>query len=186
MKKIAIIVGNNMNDYDVFVPLDLWTKAGLIVNLISIEKKNSISLESGFKISCSTTIDKVNLLQFHGIYIPGGLGVENFSYKSWPQKDNEILKKFINSLSKIIENTENKYLLLTEESSLVLNELEVLVDFNKNTIFNEEKEAIKLIGNTVFVKGKIILNDFAIEVAKLLLESKNKDKLNRLETLIFN
>lgn len=185
MKKIAIIVGNNMNDYDVFVPLDLWTKAGLIVNLISIEKKNSVALESGFKVSCSTTIDKVNLLQFNSIYIPGGIGVENFSYKSWPQKDNEILIKFINSLSKIIENDEKKYLLLTEESSRILNELEVLVDFNKNSIFDDQKESIKLLGNTIFVKGKVILNDFAIEVAKLLLESKNNEKLKKLESLIY-
>ncbi|MDE6473349.1 MAG: DJ-1/PfpI family protein, partial [Ureaplasma sp.] len=77
MKKIAIILANGMKDYEVIIPLYIWKKCGYSVSLVSIEKKNSILLETGFKLTCSDILEKINLSQYGAIYIPGGEGISS-------------------------------------------------------------------------------------------------------------
>mgnify|MGYP002507290659 FL=1 len=76
MKKIGIILANEMRDVDLFIPLAIWRKAKIGVDLISIEKKNSIMMESGVKVGCNATFDIVNTSQYNALYFPGGIGVE--------------------------------------------------------------------------------------------------------------
>ena len=74
MVRVAVIVANKSEDIETIVPVDIWRRAGIIVKLISIEKKKSLILSNGMKISCDDILAKENLSKYNAIYLPGGLG----------------------------------------------------------------------------------------------------------------
>ena len=101
--KIAIMVATASEDIEVIVPTDLWRRSGMIVELISIEKKNTVVLQSGTKISCNSTIDKTNLSQYTAIYMPGGEGhLKYLDIKANPKLRKNLEKDFLNNKDKYI------------------------------------------------------------------------------------
>lgn len=185
MKKIAIIVANEMNDYEIFVPTFLWRKAGLTVHLVSVEKKNSVVLETGSKISCFATLDKVNLSQYHALYIPGGAGVERLKHENWPSKNQEQMNKFINHLLKF-RTEDKKFLLTTDSGAEILHYLNLLQDariagMDEDFQPTDSHEELLISGNLISVKGLLSLNDFAIQVIESLEgNQKQSEKISRL------
>lgn len=79
MIRIAVIVANKSEDIETIVPVDIWRRAGLIVKLISIEKKKSLILSYGSKLSCDDVLSKENLSKYNAIYLPGGEGHLKFN-----------------------------------------------------------------------------------------------------------
>lgn len=79
MVRIAVIVANKSEDIETLVPVDIWRRAGIIVKLISIEKKKSLILSHGIKISCDDILSKENLSKYNAIYLPGGQGHLKFN-----------------------------------------------------------------------------------------------------------
>ncbi|MGL4647608.1 MAG: DJ-1/PfpI family protein [Mycoplasmoidaceae bacterium] len=117
--RIGVMVANSSEDIEVIVPTDLWRRSGIIVELISIEKKNSIVLQNGVKISCNHVIDKVNLSQFNALYLPGGAGhLKYLDPKASPKLKNTLLKDFYNK--------KNKYILAMCASPSVLIEWDLI------------------------------------------------------------
>lgn len=92
--KIAIMVALESEDMEVIIPYDLWKRAGISVEKISVEKKNTIALQSGTKIYCEETLDKTNLDRFSAIFLPGGKGHEKFLDEKFCKKLHEKLFKF--------------------------------------------------------------------------------------------
>lgn len=184
MKKIAIILANEMNDYEIFVPTYLWRKAGFTVNLVSVEKKNSVILETGSKISCFATLDKVNLSQYHALYIPGGTGVERLKYENWPNKNQDQINKFVSNLVKFRTDSK-KYLLTTFSGAEILHYLNLLQNTriagmsNDFTPLKDCHEELLISDNLVSVKGLISLNDFALEVIKLVDSKELNEKISK-------
>ena len=44
---IAIIVANQCEEMEVIIPADIWRRAGISVQIISIEKKKSLIMQNG-------------------------------------------------------------------------------------------------------------------------------------------
>lgn len=169
MKKIAIILANEINDIELFVPLTIWRKAKLVVDLISIEKKNSIMTESGVKVGCNSTFDIVNTTQYHGLYIPGGKGVDRFFNQNWPVKNAAGPTKLFKTLE-TFRLEKNKAILLTAGSSSILDHYKLigktrLAGFDKEYNRDENiKEEIVLTPNLISVIGYWQLSEFALQV----------------------
>ena len=79
MVRIAVIIANKSEDIETLVPVDIWRRAGIIVKLISIEKKKSVILSYGTKISCDDILSKENLSKYNAVYLPGGEGHLKFN-----------------------------------------------------------------------------------------------------------
>lgn len=110
MVRIAIISCNETEEMELVVPLDIWRRAGFRVDLISLEKKNTIILQNGLKISCDQTIDKANINQYNAIYLPGGGGHKKYFVDAWPAKNNDNVLKLHKFLEKF-NDTKDKYIL---------------------------------------------------------------------------
>lgn len=85
MLKIAVIVANQTEDIELVVPTDIWRRAGLIVKLISVEKKKNVILNHGTKVSCDEILSKENLSKYNAIYLPGGPGYTHFDKETAPK-----------------------------------------------------------------------------------------------------
>ena len=180
MKKIAIILANEMNDIDLFIPLSIWRQAKISVDLISVEKKNSVMMESGTKVGCTSIFETVNMTQYHAIYIPGGPGVSRLNKDNWPVKVGHGVLK----LNKALESFRidpQKMVFVTADSSSLLHELQLIgnariAGFDKG--YNRDlsiKEEILVNNNLVSVLGYWALTDFAIETLGLLLGEEQKE-----------
>lgn len=73
--KIAIIVTNNTEDIEAIVPYDVWQRAGLNPQYISVLNSTTIKCANQTTIVANNILDKTNLNEFDGIYFPGGMGV---------------------------------------------------------------------------------------------------------------
>lgn len=118
MIRIAVIACNETEDIELITPVDIWRRAGLRVDTISLEKKNSILLSSGVKISCDGIIETTNLDQYNAIYLPGGSGHKKYFVENWPPKNNEGVVKLQKHLLKFNENKKGIYAMCAAPSVL--------------------------------------------------------------------
>ncbi len=175
MIKIAVILANDMKDYQIVNPLYIWNKLGMTVHLVSVEKKNSVLLESGFKLYCTDTIEKVNLSQYNAIYIPGGEGVKQLNFTTWPTKKEDIISKFCSSLEKFLKSDE-KILLFTSDSVGVLETLRIVKNTDLTKTVNPDQKTTMLVksNNILVYDGYSVVNDFIVESTKMLEDKENK------------
>lgn len=169
MIRIGVILANQAEELDSIVPVQLWRKAGYIVELISLEKKNSVIMNSGIKVSCDGIIDKINLSQFNALYIPGG----NVYKKILDHKSDQ---KVIKSIEKDFVPNPKKYIITSNEgiNTLTLNGLIDKKEFtgiveNKNEfnkLFKEDKKIVTS-GNLISSKGPLVSFELALEVIKI-------------------
>ena len=182
MKKIGIILANEMRDVDLFIPLSIWRKAKIVVDLISIEKKNSVTMESGVKVGCNSTFDIVNTSQYNALYFPGGPGVERLFSVNWPVKNSGGPNKLFKSLETFRLEL-NKFLLVTSNSSRVIHHNQLLgksrvAGFTKEYLRDEDvQEEIVINHNLVSVLGYYQLTEFALQVVELLQGKVIRDKV---------
>lgn len=165
--RIGVLVANEADEMQLIIPVQVWKKAGFIVELISLEKKNSVILKHEVKVSCNGTIDKINVSQFNSIYIPGG-----DSYKKFidPKFDTKVMK------------TMQKDFLNDKKSIFAMGEaLKVLIDWDllnkrkctgaisfKNEAVGlfDEKNPIVVSKGLITGRGSLNSYDFALEVVK--------------------
>ncbi len=168
--RIGIILANESEELDSIIPIQIWRKAGYIVELISLEKKNSIVLKSGIKITCDGIIDKTNLSQFNALYIPGG----NVYKKVLDPKSNlkvlkVIQKDFISNSKKYILTSNEGINVLTLTDSINGKEFTGIIE-NKIGLEKtfKEKDNIVVSNNLISSKGYMSIFDFSLEVIKNL------------------
>lgn len=142
--RIAIIVTAENEDIELIVPHDLWKRAGLIVDTISIEKKNTLFLESGIKISCNDSIEKTNINKYNAIYLPGGSG----SGRYFSDKSDRLAKKLVQ-----FATDEKKWLFAGNEATLAIIKNNAIIDQKLTTI----PEAEELLGSH-FIDQDIVLD----------------------------
>lgn len=75
---IAITVANKCEEMETIIPIDIWRRAGISVQVISIEKNKSLILQNGVHIICDDILAKENLSKYSAIYLPGGKGCTDF------------------------------------------------------------------------------------------------------------
>lgn len=170
--RIAILCCIESADMDVVIPYDIWRRAGIMVDTISHEKKNSIVLQSGTKITCNDQVEKVNLDKYNAIYIPGGKGCRRI----FTDKNPRVINRIIEFASK----EDKKWVFTSGEAAEVLAELNVLGN-KKITTFpgSEEKlgknysdNSVVVDKNFISVKSAFFAFDFSLLVIEKLLNKQ--------------
>ncbi|WP_027124029.1 DJ-1/PfpI family protein [Mycoplasmoides pirum] len=162
--RIAAMVATGIEDMELIVPVDIWRRSHFVVDLISIEKKNSVLLQRGVSIKCTQTIDKTNLKQYNAIFLPGGKGYEKFLLEP----------KLIEHLNKF--NETKKWLLGICSSPIVFSELKLLGSAKvacfpedaKKIKDNYSKEPIVVSQNFITAMSAGHVFDFALQVVQTL------------------
>lgn len=170
--KIAIMVAQESEDMEVIVPYDLWKRAGISVEKISVEKKNTITLQSGTKIYCEEILEKTNLDRFTAIYLPGGRGHEKFLDEKFCKKLHEKLLKFADD--------EKKWVLAMCASPIVLMRLNVAKNrkmtvypsFSKELGPNYIDESVVVDGNFITGRAPGSSIDFSLTVIEKFLSKQ--------------
>jgi 4-methyl-5(b-hydroxyethyl)-thiazole monophosphate biosynthesis len=173
MLKIAVLVANGSEDMEVIVPIDLWRRAGIRVDLISIERKKICILSNGNKVSADTTMDKVNLSQYNALYLPGGPGHTKF------KED----KKVASNILKF--NTDKKWLFAICAAPSVYGDMGILENVKYTGFPGTEKsfkgtyQKVKAIADKHFITGRGpgAVFEFALLVVEKLI---NKNKVTEL------
>lgn len=171
--KIAIIVAVQSEDMEVIIPYDLWKRAGISVEKISIEKKNTISLQSGTKIYCEDTLEKTNLDRFTAIYLPGGKGHEKFL-------DEKSCKKLHEKLAKFAADDSKKWIFAMCAAPSVLSRLEIAGDKKKTVYPGFEKylgpnyvdKDVCVDGHLITARSASFAFDFSLTVIEQLINKQ--------------
>ncbi|MGL4947819.1 MAG: DJ-1/PfpI family protein [Mycoplasma sp.] len=179
MIRIAVIACNQTEDIELITCVDLWRRAGFRVDTISLEKKNTIILNSGIKTTCDTMIEKANLEQYNAIYLPGGKGHEKYFIENWPPKNNEGVVKLQKFLLKF--NEANKHILALCAAPSILGHLYILKDkkatcypgFEKSFVENYVDQAVVVDQNIITGRSPAAVFEFSYKVIETL-ESKEK------------
>lgn len=171
--RIAALVATGTEDMELIVSVDVWRRAHFVVDLISIEKKNSVSLARGTSIKCTQTIDKTNLKQYNAIFLPGGPGYEKFLLEP---KLIEHLRKF---------NEEKKWLFAICSAPVVFYKLNLLKN-NKIACFpddaktvgtNYSKDPIVTSENFLTAMSAGCVFDFALKAIEVLTSKKDANNI---------
>lgn len=170
--KIAIMVAQECEDMEVIIPYDLWKRAGISVEKISIEKKNTITLQSGTKIYCEETLEKTNLDRFSAIMIPGGRGHERFLEEKLCSRLHEKLRKFAVD--------EKKWIFAICAGPSVLSRLEVIKDqkmtvypgYEKYLLDSYENADVLCDKNIITAKSAAHAFDFSLLVIEKLISKQ--------------
>ena len=185
MIRIAVIACNETEDLELIGPVDLWRRAGFRVDTISLEKKNTIVLNSGVKVSCDNIIEKTNLEQYNAIYLPGGSGHEKYFIENWPPRNNDGVVKLQKALNKF--HSMGKYIIAMCAAPCVLGALGFL-DGIKATCYPGYEETFKksYVDEPVVVDKHIITGrspaaifDLSFTVIKILEDEKLVDKIKK-------
>ncbi len=91
-KDICVILTNDNEDIEVVAPIDIWRRAGLNVELVSITDSLDIRLAHGNAIKADKLYKDVDIKKYKAVFFPGGMGYKN--YFTFPESNNlvEILK----------------------------------------------------------------------------------------------
>ncbi len=142
MIKIAVIACHETDDIELIVPVTIWRKAGIRVDIISLDKKNSIILQSGTKFSCNGIIEKTNFSQYNAIYLPGGVGSKKYFSSDWTPKNIDVVLRLHKALDQFVK-TDKKYIIAIDQAPKILLELGLLPSSAKIACSPELKSVLK-------------------------------------------
>ncbi|WP_066899577.1 DJ-1 family glyoxalase III [Streptobacillus notomytis] len=182
MKKIAVMIFNNIEEVEALFPVDLFRRAGIHVDLVSLYTDKKIMGSHNIEISAEKTLDEVDFMDYDCVFLPGGLGTSEY-FKS------EILEKKL----KDYYNENNlvaaicaapKYLaklgLLKDKKAIVFSGLEE--DLIENGAIIENSPVVKC-GNLITGRSVAAAKDFGLAVVEYLL---GEDEVNKLKVEIIN
>lgn len=181
MIKIAVIACHETDDIELIIPVAIWRKAHVRVDIISLDKKNSIILQSGTKFSCNGIIEKTNFSQYNAIYLPGGIGSKRYFLDDWTPKNEDVVKRLHKTLDQFSKN-DKKYILTLDQSPRILHELELLSPTIKVTGNPELATMLKnnyvdenIVVSKNIISGKQIAEifDFSFRVIEELVDKKS-------------
>lgn len=176
---IAIVAANQCEEMEIVIPADIWRRAGISVQIISVEKKKSLILQNGVHLSCDDVLIKENLSKYSAIYVPGGKGCATFL-------DPAQCAKLVNHLKKSAGKT--TILAACAAPAVVLNGLG-LIDKTKVTCYpGYEKQVKHSVKDDVVIDKTFITTkasgtciDFALAVVKKLVSpAKAKEVANEI------
>ena len=73
--KGIILLANHFEDTEALVTIDLLRRAGITVDMVSIEKSVDLVTQYNLKIKAEFTVDQLNLNDYSFLIIPGGKAV---------------------------------------------------------------------------------------------------------------
>ncbi len=142
MVKIAVIACHETDDIELIIPVTIWRKVGIRVDIVSLDKKNSIILQSGTKFSCNGIIEKTNFSQYNAIYLPGGNGAKRYFSSDWTPKNIDVVLRLHKALDQFAKN-DKKYIIAIDQAPKILNELTLLPASAKVACSDDLKTVLK-------------------------------------------
>lgn len=75
-KKICVLCPDRSEDIEFLVPVDLWNRVGIKVDVYAYNKEKRISLSySKLVVECLGTVEEIkNLKEYDAVFLPGGPG----------------------------------------------------------------------------------------------------------------
>ncbi len=179
-KKIAIIITQGNEDIETIAPGDIWRRAGIEVDYISIDNTLDIQLAHGTQIKANKTIYDTKISDYDAVFFPGGMGYKNYFNQFSDQGE------FIKTLKEEFINKEDKFILSICAAPDFLGKNN-LIDSRNATCYPGFEESFKDTyqhipvcnhDNLITAAGAYYAIDFAIEVVKQMCPSKS-DKLEK-------
>lgn len=78
MKKVAIFITNGSEDIETVLPADVWVRAGLYIDFITIEQDFAVKLAQKSTMIADKLLENADLDIYDIYYIPGGDVLNNF------------------------------------------------------------------------------------------------------------
>lgn len=79
MKKLAVIFANGMEEIEALTPVDVLRRAGVVCDTVALDSDQAVGSHN-IVIKADKSLSKVNLDEYDGIVIPGGMpGATNIS-----------------------------------------------------------------------------------------------------------
>lgn len=180
MVKIAVVACHETDDIELNIPVVLWRKAGFRVDIISLDKKNSVVFQSGTKFSCNSIIEKTNFAQYHALYLPGGVGSKKYFVENWTPKNVSVVQRLHKAIEQFVKN-DSKYILASGEAPKILHDLELIPPKTKIAAVSTLKNLLK----TLYCEDRVMASknfitskspgdsfDFAFKVIETLADKK--------------
>lgn len=79
--KLMMVFVDYFEDTEAIATLDVLSRGGISVDLVSLMNKNNIIMKSGIEINIPLLYKDINLAEYDGVIIPGGPG----SFKIMPE-----------------------------------------------------------------------------------------------------
>lgn len=179
MIRIAVMVTNGNEDTELVVPVDIWRRSGIIVRLISIEKKKNVILSNGIKVSCDEILSKENLIKYNAIYLPGGKGCANFN-EDYAPKLVTFCKKFASSKTKfmaICAATEcfHNWGMLSKDIKVTCYPGVQAGKFDANYV----KQNVVISKNFITAAGPGVASEFAFKVVETLVSAEKAKEIRK-------
>lgn len=164
---IAILAANRSEEMEITIPTDIWRRAGINVQLISIDKKKSLIMQNGVHISCDDILAKENLSKYAALYLPGGVGCQAYA-------DSNISAKLITHLKKVANS--KIWILANCAAPSVLNKLGIIGKTKVTCYPGCQEGIINYVDQDVVIDKNFITSrapgttiDFALAVVKKLV-----------------
>lgn len=72
MKKVAAILMNKIEEGELVIPVDLMRRAGINVDIITVENEMINETSHSISIKADKNLDEVNFDEYDAIFLPGG------------------------------------------------------------------------------------------------------------------
>ena len=178
MKKVAVILAHGFEEVEAVTPIDILKRGGVDVIIAGVGDIDVIG-SHGVKIECDTTVRQINVDDFDGVVIPGGLpGANNIS-------ESEEAGRFIDNIFR------DKKLVaaICASPSIVLSPLKVL-DGRKSTGYpgfeSGFSDSVGIRTDKVVVDGNVITSmgpgtaaDFSFAILEYLVGSEQAESVAR-------
>ncbi len=173
-KKIAIIVTQGNEDIETIAPADVWRRAGIEVDYISIDNTLDIQLAHGTQIKANKTLFETKIDEYDAVFFPGGMGYKNYFNQFSDQGE------FINVLKQEFINKKDKFILSICAAPDFLGKYN-LIDSRNATCYPGFEESFKDTyqhvpvcshDNLITSSGAYYAMNFALEVVRQMLPNK--------------
>lgn len=167
MKKVAVVLVENFEIVEAMAPLDMLRRAGIYVDIISIENKEYVKSAINVELKVDKKLKDVDLKEYDMIVLPGGPGTKNY-YES---------KELLDAVKCMYED--KKYVTAICAAPSVLAKLDILknreaISFPTFQKFLTEGGAI-LVDQNVAVSDNVITGraasasiDFGLKLVEIL------------------
>ena len=72
--KIGLLIANGFEEIEAITPYDIFNRAGIEVELISVSTELMVESDRNLKIGCHKILTEVDVNSLSGLFIPGGKG----------------------------------------------------------------------------------------------------------------
>lgn len=173
-KKIAIIATSGNEDIELIAPADIWRRAGIEVDILSIDNDVNLTLAHGTKIIADKLHFNANINEYDAVFFPGGAGYVNYA-KAF-SKDGD----FVNTLREKFTEKEDKFIIAICAAPDFLAQVN-LINFRNATCytgfqkrFEETYQHVPVCShqNLITASSCYYAIDLALEVVKQLVPNK--------------